>query len=99
MSGPLTPELQQRVDLHANDVKHIEELEKSEAFRKYFLRRLQEKRSMALNRLLNDPPSQCDAMTREGYRCMVVAYDGLLTLLETDKKQSLETLQQLVGGG
>jgi hypothetical protein len=97
MTSPLTPEQQQRVDLHANDVKHIDELLKSEAYRKYFMRRIHEKRSAALNRLLNDEPRQCDPLMREGLRQSVLVYDGILSMLDTDKKQSLETLTQLVG--
>ena len=91
----LTPEQerQKTIDLHANDLKDIDALRKTEGFGRYFLRRVRQKRDAADVEFRD---LECDPLKREGLRQKVKTYDEILKMMDTDFAQSTETLQNLL---
>ena len=81
-------------ELARRDLQDIAELEKSEAFSRYFLRRLKQKHDESEKHFKYDSPDQCPMFTREEWRQRVLAYEELLEMPAKDRAGC----QRILGG-
>ncbi len=69
-------------ELARRDLEDIISLKNSEAFNRYWLRCLKQKRQTIDTAFRTDPGSKCDAVQREAYRQILIQYDELLEMMD-----------------
>jgi hypothetical protein len=92
----MTEEQKRSAELVLRDLNDIKSLRQNEPFKRFYLRRLREKRDAVAKRFLEDPPSKCDSLTREGLRMIISHYDQeILPLLDQDERGCSGTVDNL----
>lgn len=69
----------------AEDLSDISELQRSQGFNRYWLRRLRQKRDAVDRQMKYDPPEKCSKDEREVLRRISLAYEELLALPANDE--------------
>lgn len=80
-------------ELANRDLADIRSLKESEAFQRYWLRRLKTKREAAFNKFLKD--DQMGLEERETFRQIVLCYDDLLGMMDRDDATSRREVTQV----
>jgi len=68
----------------ADDLSDIHTLKSTEAFARYYLRRIAQKRDAVKTRFITAPPKDVDAAEREILRRLLESYEELLALPDRD---------------
>ena len=76
------------------DLEDISTLKRTDAFERYWLRRLRSKQAALEERFRNDPPEKCSKDQREEIRLQIVLIDELMAMMKRDEASAKAMVQR-----
>jgi len=75
------------------DLQDIAALRRTEAFSRYFLRRLRDKHTDAEQHFKYDEPAKCDAVQRELWRQRMLLLEEIINMSAVDERIGMQELE------
>lgn len=82
------------IEVARRDIDDIKRLQEFEPFRRYFIRRLEERGSEVGRKFKESPPAEVDKEEREHLRKLLLEYESILGMMEKDMAMYTSTLPQ-----